>query len=50
MADFVTWIGTFMTLDIATIGTVEVTMGLMVALGLISTAALAVIRKVKGRS
>lgn len=49
MADFVGWIGDFLELPIATIGTTSVTLGLMVAGGLISAFAVSVAKRLKGR-
>jgi len=49
MADLAGWIGDFLTIEIATIGTTTVTLGLVTALSLIAGLALNVIRKAKGR-
>jgi len=49
MTDLAGWIGDFLTIEIATIGTTVVTLGLMVALSLIAGLALGVIRRVRGR-
>lgn len=49
MADLFTWISGFLTMDVATIGTTDITLGLMLALSLIAGVALSVIKKAKGR-
>lgn len=49
MADFVGWVGDVLALEIATIGTVTVTLGLIAAASLIFGLALGVVRKIKGR-
>lgn len=49
MTDFVGWVADILTLDIATIGTVAVTPGLMLAGGLIFGFAIGVYRRLKGR-
>lgn len=49
MADFVTWVGDILTIDLATIGTVDVTLGLVVAFTLVAGAAIGIAKKLKGR-
>ena len=50
MADFVAWIGDILALSIATVGTVDVTLGLMLAGTLIFGFAANAIGKIKNRA
>lgn len=49
MTDFVTWIGDILAMDLATIGTVDVTLGLVVAFVLVAGAAIGIAKRLKGR-
>lgn len=49
MADFVGWIGDVLTLSIATVGTVEVTLGLVIALTMITGAALGIAKRLRSK-
>jgi len=49
MADAIGWIETVLGMGIATIGTVEVTLGLLLGVGLIFGLAVAAFKKVRGR-
>lgn len=50
MTDFVTWVGDILSLPLATIGTVSVTLGLMLAGSLIWGFAITAIGKIKSRA
>ena len=49
MSDFIGWVGDVLTLDIATIGLVDVTLGLIVAFSLVAGTALTIAKRLKGR-
>ncbi len=49
MTDFITWMGDVLGMDIATVGTTTVTLGLILVYSLIAGLALSVWRKARGR-
>jgi len=49
MADFATWVGDVLALEIATVGTVTVTLGLMLAASLIFGLGISVFKRIRGR-
>jgi hypothetical protein len=50
MSDFVAWVGDVLALEIAVIGTVSVTLGLILAGTLIFGFALSAVNKIRGRA
>lgn len=49
MADLVSWIGDLFAMQFATIGTVDITLGLIVAYGLVTTLVLSVYKRTRSR-
>ncbi len=49
MTDLISWIGDFLTLSLGTVGTTEITLGLVVAFGLVASVAIGTIKRMKGK-
>ncbi len=49
MADLIAFVGDFASIELATIGTVSVTLGLVTAFSLVAGTSIAVLRRMKGR-